>query len=141
MDANESFFLEPARRVPILYEADVLVLGGGPGGVGAAVSAARAGARTILVERSGTFGGMWTSGILGSIMPSPYVKGLFAEIEEELKKRKSFYQWGAEAGHGGTYDIEAAKMVLDDLVVSSGVTPYFYTHFSDVIREGNRLTG
>jgi ribulose 1,5-bisphosphate synthetase/thiazole synthase len=132
---------EGARRLPVLDEADVLVIGGGPGGIGAAVGAARSGARTILVERSGTLGGMWTSGILGAIMPSPFVKGIFAEIEAEFVKRRAWYQWGAQAGHGGTFDPEIAKLILDELVVSAGIVPYFYTHFSDVIRDGGRLTG
>jgi ribulose 1,5-bisphosphate synthetase/thiazole synthase len=132
---------EPARQLPVLDEADVLVLGGGPGGIGAAIGAARAGARTILVERSGTFGGMWTSGILGAIMRSPEVKGVFAEIEEQFARRQGWYQWGGAPGHGGTFDIEVAKIVLDELIASAGVVPYFYTQFSNVLREDGRITG
>ncbi|HSI84341.1 MAG: FAD-dependent oxidoreductase [Candidatus Methylacidiphilales bacterium] len=141
MNSHLSFYEEPSRQLPILDEADVLVLGGGPGGIGAAVAAARTGARTILVERSGNFGGMWTSGILGAIMPSPFVRGLFEELVAKFSERNGWNQWGAEYGGGGTYDIETAKIVLDETVVESGVIPYFYTHFSDVIRQGKRVTG
>ena len=42
---------EPARQVPVVGEAEVLVLGGGPAGIAAAVAAARGGARTMLLER------------------------------------------------------------------------------------------
>ena len=138
---NLDFYDEPSRRLPVLDEADVLVLGGGPGGLGAAVAAARQGARTILVERFGSFGGTWTSGLLGAIMPFPYVRGIFTEVVEGLQKRNGFHQWGENYGGGGTYDIEAAKVALDHLVLSSGVIPYFFTQFSNVIREENRITG
>ena len=47
----------------------------------------------------------------------------------------------ATYGNGGTYDAEAAKVVLDRLVVEAGVIPYFFTQVADVIREGDRLVG
>jgi len=141
MSSLPGFYDAPARRLAVLDSADVVVLGGGPGGLGAAIAAARSGARTILVERSGTFGGNWTAGILGTIMPCPYVRGIFAELVDNFAKRQAWYQWGESYGGGGTYDIETAKLVLDQVVVSSGVVPYFYTQFSDVIREGSRITG
>ncbi len=138
---SPAFYEEPAQRLPILDEADVLVLGGGPGGIGAAVAAARQGARTIIVERFGSFGGTWTNGILGAMMAYPYVRGIFSEVVERLESRKGFHKWGTAYGGGGTYDIEAAKVSLDELVVSSGAIPYFFTQFANVIREGNRITG
>src|SRR5260370_16693199 len=52
---------EPARRVPLYGEYDVAVLGGGQAGIAAAVAAARAGRRTLLVERYGFLGGMGTA--------------------------------------------------------------------------------
>ncbi len=59
---------ERARETKVVYEADVVVVGGGPGGIGAAVSAARNGARTVLIERYGYLGGMGTGGLV-TIIP------------------------------------------------------------------------
>ncbi|EIP99703.1 Thi4 family [Opitutaceae bacterium TAV1] len=134
-------FTEPARELPVLDEADVLVLGAGPGGVAAAVAAARNGARVILVERFGTFGGTWTSGHLGAIMPFPYVRGLFAEISDHLRTEAAWLSSKDEYGSGATYDIETAKIVLDRLVVEAGVRPYFFAQVAGVFREGNRVRG
>src|SRR6201990_356781 len=52
---------EPARQVPLYGEYEVVVLGGGPAGIVAAASAARAGRRTLLIERYGFLGGMGTA--------------------------------------------------------------------------------
>lgn len=143
MSSPARFYEEGSRRLPILDEADVLVLGGGPGGIGAAVASARNGARTIIVERFGSFGGTWTAGILGALMPFPFVKGIFSELMEKFEEKGGYFSWGDKStyGNGGTYDPEIAKIILDDLVVSSGAVPYFFTQFSDVIAENGRLKG
>jgi NADPH-dependent 2,4-dienoyl-CoA reductase/sulfur reductase-like enzyme len=61
--------LEPARETRVAREADVVVVGGGPGGLASAVSAARSGARTVLIERYGHLGGMATGGLV-NIFPN-----------------------------------------------------------------------
>ena len=61
---------EISRDLPVVHEADVMVIGGGPGGIGAAVMAARAGARTLLVERYGCLGGMASMGEVHPFMPN-----------------------------------------------------------------------
>jgi len=58
------FIVEPARQVPVRHETEVLVVGGGPAGVAAAVAAARNGASTTLVERYNHLGGMATGGLV-----------------------------------------------------------------------------
>ena len=57
---------EQARDTPIVARTDVLVVGGGPAGVCAAVTAARLGARVILTERYGHLGGLASGGLTQS---------------------------------------------------------------------------
>jgi hypothetical protein len=84
---------EPARDIKIFREADVVVIGGGPGGVGSAIAAARSGARTILIERYGHLGGMATGGLvniipnLSDISGKQHVFGLAQEMIDRLDKR------------------------------------------------------
>ena len=56
--------IQPQRELPVLHQTDVLVVGGGPAGVTAAIAAKRAGADVTLVERYGHFGGLWTGGLV-----------------------------------------------------------------------------
>jgi len=58
---------EKSRVIPVLAETDVLVVGGGPGGLAAALAASRAGAHTVLVERYGCFGGNITQAMVQTI--------------------------------------------------------------------------
>ncbi|MBN1317498.1 MAG: FAD-dependent oxidoreductase, partial [Anaerolineales bacterium] len=57
-------YFQPQTELDVIAEVDVLVVGGGPAGVSAALGAARAGADTMIVERLGSFGGMWTNGLV-----------------------------------------------------------------------------
>jgi NADPH-dependent 2,4-dienoyl-CoA reductase/sulfur reductase-like enzyme len=60
---------EPSREIHVAQEADVVVVGGGPAGIAAAIAAARNGAETVLVERYGHLGGLATGGLVILIMP------------------------------------------------------------------------
>ena len=55
---------EPARRVPLFRDCDVLVAGGGPAGTAAAIAAVRAGADVVLIERHNHLGGLSTGGLV-----------------------------------------------------------------------------
>ncbi|MDR3209234.1 MAG: FAD-dependent oxidoreductase [Oscillospiraceae bacterium] len=84
---------EAGREIPVIRETDVIVVGGGPGGVAAAVSAARAGARVVLIERYGHLGGMATGGLvniipnLASIYGEHLIGGFCQEFIDRLAAR------------------------------------------------------
>ena len=126
----------PSRQIPVAAQAEVIVVGGGPAGVCAAIAAARSGASTILLERAGCLGGTWTSGSMGWIIDSSGDgKGkLIGEIIRTLKERNGliFSKDGAPA-----FNVEAMKALLDELCSSAGVQVRLYTQFSDVQKDGN----
>ena len=66
-DTSMKSITEPARQIKVAREADVVVLGGGPGGISSAIAAARSGAKTVLIERYGHLGGMATGGLVNII--------------------------------------------------------------------------
>jgi 2-polyprenyl-6-methoxyphenol hydroxylase-like FAD-dependent oxidoreductase len=84
---------EPARKIKVWREADVVVVGGGPGGVASAISAARNGAKTVLIERYGHLGGMATGGLiniipnLADITGKQHIYGITQEMLNRLDKR------------------------------------------------------
>jgi hypothetical protein len=84
-----STVIEPTREIEVCQEVDVVVVGGGPGGIGSALAAARAGARTVLVERYGHLGGMSTGGLVAIIPNLSTIQGeqLIAGICQELIDR------------------------------------------------------
>jgi len=121
-----------------VLKCDVLVIGGGTGGVPAAVAAARGGAKTLLVERYGFLGGMATAGLVNPFMgywagERPISAGVFAEIIERLDKL------GGLAADKVTFDEEVLKVVLDSLVREAGVSVLFHATFVDCAMSGARI--
>jgi hypothetical protein len=84
---------EEARKIKVCREADVVVVGGGPGGIGSAIAAARSGAKTVLIERYGHLGGMASGGLvniipnLSDISGKQRIYGLTMELLDRLDKR------------------------------------------------------
>jgi hypothetical protein len=127
---------EPARSTHTVRSVDVCVVGGGAAGVTAAVAAARAGARVLLLEREGFLGGTLTSVSLGSICGlytvsdtniQQIVGGLCAEIIERLRPLDgvgSPTRWLETASL--PYDMFAMKMALDRLIADAGVEVLFH---------------
>ncbi len=123
----DPYYSEPARQLPVLAEVDVLVVGGGPSGVAAAVGAARTGARTFLVEQSGALGGMWTSGLVitlagyNSGLRPDYVRCVDGVGGEWLRRAEKI---GGVSNHDGfvlSSDPEKMKLVADQLLEDAGV--------------------
>ncbi len=128
----ETVRYEIARDLEVLYEADVIVAGGGPGGLGAAVMAARCGAKTLLVERYGFLGGMAVSGEVHPFM-SNHVdnRPLDGPVYTEWAERMREYVTGeAKERH---ISKDAAMLAAEDLCLDAGVDLLFHHNLADVL--------
>jgi choline dehydrogenase-like flavoprotein len=132
----------------VTYETDVLVAGGGLGGIAAALASARAGAKTILVERNTYPGGVATAGMCCSIFNCYFtrqrelaIRGIPLEIADLLAEAGGpGANWRRHKGHI-IYDIERAKLFLADILEREGITVLYETMITSALREGNRVAG
>lgn len=123
-------------------EYDVIVAGGGPAGVAAAVSAARVGAKTALIERYGILGGMLTSGHVQPILGRAEGRTMYNEICELLEEgHQNVREHTTRNGREITIDMEEAKHRLLKLCLESGVYVYLQTPVVAVLKDGSRVTG
>jgi ribulose 1,5-bisphosphate synthetase/thiazole synthase len=146
MIISKRFYTEVSKQLPVIDEVDVLVVGGGPSGVPAAIGAAREGVKTMVVENMGSFGGMWTNGLVITLAGfnnwlRPYqrvVKGITEEWIIEAEKLG-----GAENNRSWVLssDPEIMKLVADRMLAQAGVKCLLHTWVADVIVEGNVLKG
>jgi hypothetical protein len=144
----------PARRVPVAYDADVVVVGAGPGGFAAALQAARMGARVVVVERFDMPGGVHTSGLQGSANAG--VGGIHTELMERFAKAGYIYtatqdmlpDWaGNPLSHyeryhkpdqpfaRASFNPEGAGSVMASMLQEAGVIALYGTSFVDAIVE------
>ncbi|MDO5538360.1 MAG: FAD-dependent oxidoreductase, partial [Desulfovibrionaceae bacterium] len=138
------------ERLPVAYDAEVVVLGGGPAGVAAAVGAARAGMKTMLIEKNGYCGGMAVAGMSGAICglynsgknrpAEQIVYGFAGEFRYHLDRRHAItapYRFGDT--WIAMHDPLVWKEVADDLLAESGVRVLFHAWVSDVIAENGEI--
>jgi len=116
---------------------DVIVVGGGPSGIAAAVSASRQGAKTALIERYGILGGMLTSGYVNPIL------GLVSKgtMLEEMLELLGATCLKTRNGNEMSIDSEKAKGILLTFTVDAGVDVMLQTPVVDCIKEGNLVSG
>jgi hypothetical protein len=147
--------------IPEEPPADVLVIGGGSSGIAAATAAARACARTTLVERYGFPGGTSTAGLVGPFMTAysadgteQAVAGIFQEMVNQMvalggaidpaeTKAGSAHAGFITYGHAHVtpFRAEALKLAAIEMLSGAGVALRFHTSFVDAMTVGNRVTG
>ena len=142
--------IQPERPLPVLHETDVLVVGGGAAGFAAAVAAARAGAKTTLVERYGYFGGLWTGGLVLLVISTHstengqltlVVRGIGGELLDRLAKLDGGIVYRGTTKFNPTSDPEATKFVMDEMVREAGVKVFFHCWATDVVMDGGVIRG
>ncbi len=153
----------PPRDAKLIPEADVLVVGGGPAGIGAAIGAAEAGARVVLAERYGFLGGNATAGLvltLASYYTSPAPKpieasgksavslidnsirrpviaGVLAKLVERLVARDAAFPPSPKTGFIVPFDPEGFKLAALEMVAGTGVELLFHAFASGVVDNGS----
>jgi hypothetical protein len=135
---------EPSKMIPVIAETDVLVVGSGPGGLAAALAAAREGVDTMLVERYGCFGGNITQAMVGSIAWYRHEKTVDAGgigLEFEVRAKEMGASQPDPEGMGELLDADMFKVVADNLVQEAGIVPLLHCFAVDVILEGNVIKG
>jgi hypothetical protein len=133
---------EPAMDINVFTEADVVVVGAGPAGVTAAITAAREGANTILVERYGHLGGMATGGLVLMFGPAP---GMGMEWIDRLNKVNGVHDLSKtkepEWRHSPMLDPELLKCVLNDMALEAGVKLLLHSWGTRAVVENNIVKG
>lgn len=133
-------YTEPTKEIPIKLEVDVLVVGGGPAGFSAAVNAARQGARTMLIEQSGSVGGVATSGLM-----SHWTGETNGGFYEEILSRSGHMEEGSSMGKHGHFrqiiNHERLKTVMLEMLQEAGAIVQLYTFASAPIMEGKTIKG
>lgn len=131
-----------SRKIPIDKEYDVVIAGGGPAGIGAAIAAARSGVKVLLIEAMGCLGGMGTSGLVTAFDPMAngdemLVGGIMREIVMKMYERgflgptekpeiftKRYHHWTR-------FHAEGYKLLLDEMVTEAGIETRFFTRVID----------
>ncbi|TDC08268.1 FAD-dependent oxidoreductase [Nonomuraea longispora] len=157
----DSTTLRYTRDIPVGEPTDVLVVGGGPAGLAAAIAAARAGASVRLVERFGFLGGNLTAGLVGPCMTSfsldgstQLIRGVFDEFVRRMEaaggavhpsrtRAGSQYSGFMVFGHEAVtpFDPETAKQVAMEMCLEAGVELLLHSFVADTLVADGQVTG
>jgi hypothetical protein len=140
---KENELLNFSQNVPIKYQADVLVIGGGIAGVCTACAAARLGKKVIIVEQFATLGGNGTTGGVKGFCGETQGQGhTFDEIIQDLEKFKAIaaYRPARNIYLGGRhYNHEILAIILQEIVLRYGIQIFLHTKFVSAITSDSKV--
>lgn len=146
-EKNMSYSLQ--TTIPVIAEPDILVVGGGPGGLGAGVMAAKQGAKVLVVERYGALGGMASFGEVTPFMPN--------HTANESMDRPVFTAWRKRMWDYFSHEEkllhpfdpterapflskDIAILAMEDLLLEAGAEILYHHTLFDVKKEGEKIT-
>lgn len=138
---NKFVYREPSRDLKVIGEYDVIVIGGGPAGCSAAISAARQGADTLLIEKNGYLGGAAVSQLVCVILSTNGVdfQGIWHEYVRELEALNGISKLEPYPGYNyllrACSNPEMIKLAWEKLVCKAGVTILYHCCLSDIVTE------
>ena len=135
VDRSARVVTEPARKIRVVREVDVLVAGAGPAGVGAALAAAGQGAKTLLLERQGMLGGVWTAGMMNPLF-DPHKGWIVDQLIAALQARGAWLHKGMDV-----FDVETMKFVLEQLMAEAKVDFWYHCPVTEPIVVDGRVQG
>ncbi|NLN99328.1 MAG: FAD-dependent oxidoreductase [Bacteroidales bacterium] len=142
------------------YKTQLVVVGGGPAGVCAAIAAARKGVKAMILEQGGCLGGMATRGLVAPFMTcydtegeQQIIRGLFEEVVQrmvqlggaihprDVRAGSPFTAWITQGhDHVTPFDAEVLKYVLDRMVIEAGVKVLFHASFVKPVLRGSKIS-
>lgn len=142
----------PARSLAVLADVEVLVCGAGPAGCAAAVSAARHGAETLLVEKTGACGGAPVTQLVGVVLSTNGIdfQGIWHEWARCLQRRNGITRMVRSPSHHYKQDLrwfrasvdpEMVKWAWEELLDGAGAQILFHATVTDVVGDGESLAG
>jgi len=146
-EAGSGTVLEPARRLTVARDVDVLVVGGGTSGCAAAIAAARHGAKVLLLDRYGFLGGTATAAMVG-VLCGVYTCGpdsthqlLVGGIPREAMARMEAIGAGYKYRHRFQLDHEVFKLVLERWLAEAGVALLLHAQMAETLVQDGQVRG
>ena len=134
-------YIEETNKIPCLYDVDVLVCGGGPAGIGAAIRAARLGVSVMIIESQGCLGGIATAGMMSHWGGRSSSK-VMTEIWDKAYELGKEIGWEKDSccGKDAIYH-EVQKIVIEEMVKREGIKVLYYTQACSAVMENDKIVG
>ncbi len=145
------YITEKERKIPVIAAPEVLVVGAGPAGIGAAIASARMGAKTMIIEKYGFLGGNLTTAMVNPLFTfhdingRQVIKGIAGELVKRMKENNISYGHVTDLTFDNAsmtpFDPEGCKVLLFEMLEEAGVEILLHSLVVDVqVENGNIQT-